>query len=206
MLSRRTFIRTGQITTLAGVLARWQPAAVAAQSTPVASPVGGEQPAPETLYAQLLGSTITTPLFPSDYGPLAIVEWVDSSDTDLDGAIGGLLVQDTAKGDADDALIAVCIVHPTTESAISRLNETTDDGTRQVEILGRQGVWVQDGDYSLLGVVEGTMIVSAIGSSGEVAVPDGPAVSANGETDFRAMANLAGMLDHIRTVLTGDAG
>jgi hypothetical protein len=200
-LSRRTFLRTGQLTAVAGVLAAWQPVA-ASQATPAATPEGASSP-PEALYQWLLSSTITSPLFPSDYGPLAIVEWVDDSDTDLDGVIGGLLVQDTTKGDADDAVIAACIVHPTAESAIARLTATTDDETRPVEILGRQGVWVQAGDYSLLGVVEGSVIISAIGSSGEERAPDGPAVSTNGETDFRALANLAGMLDHMRMVLMG---
>lgn len=203
-ISRRTLVQTGQVATVAGVLAAWRTGAVAAQSTPVASP-GSEPLPPEEVFQALLASEVTTPLFPADVGALGIVEWVDTSDTDLDGTIGGLLVRDTTKGDDDDtALVGAYIVHPTAAMAVERLTgpEAQDEGTNPVEILGRQGVWQQSGDgSSLLAVVQGTVIVSAIGIPAGGRGPDQPAPAATGETDNRALANLAGLLDHLRLVL-----
>jgi|GEM_PF-3170148 len=205
-LTRRTLIRTGRVAALGAMLARWQPEIAMAQATPA-----GRSASSEALYQTLLTSTISSPLFPSDTGPLEIVEWIDSGDSDLDGAVGGLLVQDTAK-EGDDALLAVMIVHPDPETARARLTSDSGESMQTVEILGRPGVWIQEGEYSLLGVAEGSMIVSAIGSIAgaepvNVDGRDGPALSSNGETDFRAMANLVGTLDHIRMVLTeGEAG
>jgi hypothetical protein len=63
-------------------------------------------------------------------------------------------------------------------------------------------MWQQSGDgSSLLAVVQGTVIVSAIGIPAEGRGPDQPNQAATGETDNRALANLAGLLDHLRMVL-----
>jgi hypothetical protein len=204
-ISRRTLVQAGQVATVAGILSASsrRTSAAAAQSTPVASPNSEPLP-PEEVFQALLASEVTTPLFPADAGSLGIVEWVDSSDTDLDGTIGGLLVQDMEKGNDDAALIGACIVHPTSAMAVARLTnpEVIDSGTRPIDILGRQGMWQQSGDgSSLLAVVQGTVIVSAIGIPAEGRGPDQPNQTATGETDNRALANLAGLLDHLRMVL-----
>jgi hypothetical protein len=173
-----------------------------AQGTPEATPEGEPLP-PEVIFERLLASEITTPLFPSDTPPLTIVEWVDSSDTDLDGLIGGLLVR-AGEGEAAP-LIGTYIVHPTLDRARERLvPEGADEGELATSILWYDGVWASassiqveapsDDNYSyaLLAVRSGTVIVSAIGEGAE-----SPA------NDLRAMANLAGMLDHLHGVTSG---
>lgn len=172
-----------------------------AQGTPEATP--GEEPLPpEVIFERLLATEITTPLFPSDTTNLRVVEWVDSSNTDLDGAIGGVLVQ---QGEGEDApLIGVYIVFPTVDLARERIRpEGEGEDESPLSILGYEGMWVSDastereapGDdafsFSLLAVRSGTVIVSAIGER-----------AGTPRNDLRALANLVGMLDHLNGVTT----
>jgi hypothetical protein len=177
----------------------------AAQATPDATPAPEALP-PEVIFDRLLESTITSPLFPSDTPGLTVIEWDDASDDDLDGVVGGLLVQ-SGSGD-DDPLVGVYIVHPAIAMARERIDiQTREPGgtTQRQDLFGYQGVWQHElpnptahieepGDrFSLLGVAVGPVIVSAVGEGGDLA-----------SNNVRALANLSGMLDHLRSTTVRD--
>jgi hypothetical protein len=175
-----------------------------AQGTPEATPEGEPLP-PEVIFERLLASEITTPLFPSDMTNLTAEEWVDSDDTDLEGAVGGVLVQD---GEGEDApMIGAYIVLPTSDLARERIRPEGEGANQPpLSILWYEGMWVSDVrtareapnddafSFSLLAVRAGTVLVSGVG--------EGAGSPAN---DLRAMANLAGMLDHLNSVTAGNA-
>jgi hypothetical protein len=160
-----------------------------------ATPESGEPLPPEVLFERLRDTPVTTPLFPSDLDGIVIEPWEDSADDDLDGVVGGLLVQ--AGTDVDATLLGVYIVHPTFAMAEERIRRDSGGDVNQIDLLGRPGVWEQASDDEmsnpslLLGVVDGVTIVSAL-AEGEDA----------GANDLRALSILTGMLDHLRMVST----
>ncbi|MGC4192081.1 MAG: hypothetical protein QM589_13090 [Thermomicrobiales bacterium] len=168
-----------------------------------ATPAGEEALSVDEVVWRLRTRPILSPLFPSDTGELAVLDWVDDGDEDLDGTAGAFLIQDTAKGDDDNALIGAYIVHPTVRSAEERMQQQATDGRDEhpMTLLGRSGASAQYPDgYSLVAVVDGFVIVSATG--GTLATgPDAPDVTDFREADARALTHLAGLLDHLRTVM-----
>jgi hypothetical protein len=198
--TRRSLIQTVAI---AGVMSsRLTPALAQAGATPEATP----DLDPEQILELLRTSPITSPLFPSDYGTLEILPWVDDSDKDLIGTVGAFLVQDTSQADAgsEAGLIGAYIVHPDAASAEESVAETGSDGrtTDTFTLFGDTGAWQQDSSgYSLVVITKGPVIVSAFGMPQTLLGPDETATDFR-ESDARAIGNLAGLLDHLRLVTT----
>lgn len=164
-----------------------EPVRAMASATPVADEGGLS---PEILNERLREVPISSPLFPSDTGSLSIVDWADTSDSDLVGTVGAMTIQDSTKGDA--GMIGAFIVHPSAESANARMSEIAPD---QVMFFGSPAVTVQEDGYSLIAVVKGPVIISAIGLT---STPPLDGTGAYDETNARALGNLAGLLDHLR--------
>ena len=196
--TRRSLIRTLAIT---GVMSsRLTPALAQSGATPEASP----EVDPEQILVLLRASQITSPLFPSDSGAIALIDWVDDTDKDLIGTVGALLVQDTSKGESDGGLLGAYIVHPTAASAESSIAQSVEDETTTelFTLFGDKGAAQQDpSGYSLIVIANGPVIVSALGMPLAPLGPDETAVDFR-ESDARAIGNLAGLLDHLRLVLS----
>jgi hypothetical protein len=160
-----------------------------------ATPESGEPLPPEVLFERLRDTPVTTPLFPSNLAEIMILPWEDGNDDDLDGVVGGLLVQ--AEAPEGPVLLGVYIVHPTVAMAEERIRRDSGGDVNQIDLLGRPGVWEQASDDEmsnpslLLGVVDGVTIVSAL-AEGEDA----------GANDLRALSIRTGMLDHLRMAST----
>lgn len=178
----RAFIMAG------AALPLLEPVWALASATPVADE-GGLSPA--ILNERLREVPVSSPLFPSDTGPLTVVDWSDTSDSDLVGTIGAMTIQDSTKSD-DEGTIGAFIVHPSAESALASMKEIAPD---QVVIFDSPAVTSHEGGYSLVAIVKGPVIISAIGMTTTPAL-DG--TSENDAPDARALGNLAGMLDHLR--------
>lgn len=167
----------------------------ARQATPAAESEGEPLP-PAVILETLRASTITSPFIPTDTPSLSIEAWEDSGDTDLEGAIGGLLVQASPE---DAGLIGVYIVHPTIDQAEVRLVPDENDAD-PIELLGFPVVWHQlpasvtvedDEAFAIIATQVGAVLISAIGQGGD------PATNA-----LRAMANLTGLVDHLLQIIT----
>jgi len=206
-ITRRSILQTTPLAAvaLAGLLNPRH--SLAYQATPEATPVTG-QPDPEALLEALITSPVSTTLFPSDTPAITVMKWIDESDSDLDGAIGGVLLQTSEDANGNFMGPGVYIVHPGPDAARAafgaQLADNWDD--EKLSILGYAGAISRDpGDSgptdadftahasSLIAIVVGSVIVSAIGEGGE-----------REANDFRALANLAGMLDHLRSVQTAN--
>lgn len=209
-LNRRSLMRVAPLTAL--TMVHQDRGHSPGQPTPDATPVTG-QPDPATLLAKLLATQVTSPLFPSDTPGITVVEWIDESDSDLDLAIGGAILQTGEDDNGNFMGPGVYIVHERAETARSVFDAqlADDDSVFTESSLGYSGVVsripgaatppgadVAPNDSpssSLIAIIAGLVIVSAIGEGG-----DQPA------NDFRALANLAGMLDHLRAVQVIDMG
>ncbi len=205
-ISRRSILRTASIAAPALSALRAGRESLAQGATSVATPASGQMSSRALLDA-LLATPVTTRLFPSDTPEMNVVEWIDESDTDLDGATGGVILQ---TGEDDNGNVmgpGVYIVHESPEMAraVFDIQLANDPGIATESILGFPGVItripgqvnppgadVTSEEFpgsSLITIFAGPVIVSAIGDGGE---PDA--------NDVRALANLAGMLDHLRLV------
>ncbi len=168
-----------------------------AQGTPVATTEGEPLP-PEVIFERLLESEITSPLFPSDATGLTVEEWVDPGDTDLEGAVGGVMVR---AGTGDDAQpIGAYVVHPTFDSAERRF---ASNGSPETTLWSYELWWYsmedmstteEDDSFAVIATRSGLVIVSAFAQ--------GAGTPGN---ELRTLANLAGMLDHLHGV-TSEAG
>ncbi len=149
---------------------------------------------PELILAGLLETPVTSPLLPVDLGVPEARPWIDEGDTDLIDTVGGVLIH---AGSGDDApLLGLYLVHPTPNDAEARLNpDLLVDTPQPFPLLDLPGLFDRTvipgipGSLSRIVVAEGPVIVSALGQ--------GEDESAN---DLRALANLAGLLDHLRLV------
>ena len=184
--SRRSIVRA--FIMAGATLPLLEPAQALTSATPVADE---DELSPEILNERLREVPVSSPLFPSDTGPLTVVDWSDTSDSDLVGTIGAMTIQDSGKS-GDEGTIGAFIVHPSAESAEARMREIAPD---QVMLFGSPAVAQHEGGYSLVAIVKGPVIISAIGMTVTPAL-DG--TSENDEPDARALGNLAGMLDHLR--------
>lgn len=163
-----------------------------AQEMPGATPEGEPLP-PEVIFERLLASEITSPLFPSDTTGLTAVEWVDPSDTDLDGAVGGVMVRAGASEDAQP--VGAYIVHPTFDSAEQLI---APDGSPKTTLWSYDVGWTsmedmdtteENDSFAVIAARSGLVIASAFAQ--------GAGTPGN---QLRALANLAGLLDHLHGV------
>jgi hypothetical protein len=170
------------------------PIRVLAQATPEASPVAIADP--EEIFALLRDTPFSSSLLPEGYGDQEIAVWDDSSDTDLEGAIGGLLIGPV--GNPEEAFVAAIIVHADAETARARvmaLEDSTDgEHVQSFAMLGIEGLSIVDRDeewgYATVAVAIGPVIVG--GAADVSAFPD--------DYVLRGTAHLIAALDHVQRV------
>ena len=123
-LSRRTVALVGPVS-----LVTFGRSAGSFAQTPSASPAGRPNDitsleqriavtTPADLIATLGDSTIESPLFPADVGPLQIAPWQD--DADVEGAQGAFQIV----GTGDYLLIGAYVVYPDAETATTTLEDS----------------------------------------------------------------------------------
>ncbi|MGB3330850.1 MAG: hypothetical protein WBA46_17940 [Thermomicrobiales bacterium] len=201
-MTRRALVRGSLGTGASGALMRAGRPSVAHGN---ATPEPGEPLSVDEVVRRLRGRPITSPLFPADQGPFTITDWIDPSDDDLTGTVGAFTVHAAAAAEDDtEGFVGAYMIHPTVRAAEARMvHQTAPDPAGQASTLfGKPFVSGRFSDgASLVGVVEGFVIVSAIGFR---STPDDltPESSDHQEQDARALANLAGLLDHLRLVRT----
>lgn len=172
-----------------------------AQSPPATPATAGAE-TPDAIVAGLREMPITSPLFPRDSGDLTILDWVDEGDSDLEGAVAAFFVEGPPVGEDGKSMIGAYMVHATADVAAERFSQQLSDGQdeRPAAIFEYPSGWGHYPDgAAVVGVVTGSVIVSAA-AMGPKRGPDEPAVTDFREADARALANLAGMLDHLRMV------
>jgi hypothetical protein len=163
---------------------------------------------PDTLLEALLATPVTTPLVPRDTPEVEPVPWEDESDSDLAGAVGGVLFQTGFDANDNPLVMATAIVVADGDAAAARFAEVGPD-----EILELYGLpfFAQDfGDYAVAVVRVGYLLLAG-GAEGpqERALADSRAASAtpaqpagaSGRYHLRALGNLAATLDHLEDVL-----
>lgn len=204
MTTRRLLVQGMIATGASGSMVLTNRAVFAHSRNQQATPSTPDAETPEAIVLRLRETPITSPLFPRDAGDLAILDWVDDSDTDLANTVGAFLVQGPAAGDDGSPTLGAYMVHPTAESALAQFTQQPTDGDDELPLtlFGYTGGW---GNYpdgtSLVAVAQGFVIVSAMGM-GPQRGPDEPGATDFREADARALANLAGMLDHLRMVVS----
>jgi hypothetical protein len=165
------------------------------------TPATPESLSPEEVFAALLAAPFDSPLLPADSGDIVVTEWIDDSDDDLAGAIGGLTFGQAGQG--FEAAIGAMIVYPEIQMASDRVNLAAyspmeGDTARAVEILGYTGISLLspartddhvDEGFATVAIAAGSVIIS--GGAGEL--PDA-------ELELRALANCIALLDHFRRV------
>lgn len=156
---------------------------------------------PDQLFSRLVDSEVTTPLFPSDTGPIDVREWDDASDSDLENAVGGVLMQTDTDQNENFIGPGVFIIMRNVDDAAELLETVqTDRSTvKPTTIAGFPGFAI--GETNDVG--EGEMASNAVTllQVGYVlisALADGPT---DGSTELRSVANAIGLLDHLRTVV-----
>jgi hypothetical protein len=200
-MHRRRFLRTAAIAGATGALALDH--AGARQATP-ASPtsilVDGflagrvAQVRPQDLYAALVETPVTTPLFPAGTPPVEPVAWEDPSDADLDGVVGGV-VFNTGFDDNDNYLgVGTAIVHPDPESAVEAFEQV-------VPTLTQTFLWlpwfVHAGEEDAVSVARVDYLLLIGGTDAPVGEAASPATMT-----LRAITHMTALLDHLDSVLT----
>ncbi len=160
--------------------------------------------APDELLSRLVDSEVTTLLFPSDTGPIEALEWDDAGDSDLEDAVGGVLMQTDTDSERNFIGPGVYIILRSVDDAAALLaNTETRDANRStikpVMVAGFPGFSI----VATNDVIDPDMAVNAVtlvrvGYALISAFADGPA---DGSTELRSAGNAVGMLDHLRTVV-----
>jgi hypothetical protein len=209
-MHRRQFLHTATIAAAAPMAIAPARAADIATPAPDDASLAGRIAAiePETRLEALLTTPVTTPLVPRDTPEVEPVPWEDSSDTDLDGAVGGVLFQTGQDVNDNPLVMATAIVMPDSDGAVSRLDGV---GPEEMQDLYGLPFFAQDfGGYAVAVVRVGYLVlaggaegpdddITTGGGSAEVASPT--AASGSGRYHLRALANLAATLDHLEDVL-----
>jgi len=163
---------------------------------------------PDRLLSKLMTSTVTTTLFPSDTGTVEVLEWVDNSDTDLFGSVGGVLMQTSTDQNNNFIGPGVYIILRNVDDATER-RETMEtsalnrSSTTSITIGGFPGVTTAEpndvADQSMESSAVTLLQVAYLVIAGAA---NGPA---DGSTEFRSVSNAVGLLDHLRTVVQAPA-
>lgn len=212
-MHRRQFLHAATLTAAA-------PMAITTARAEVATPEpGGDATvidrvtaiAPEAMLEALLSTPVTTPLVPRDTPEVEPVPWEDESDSDLDGAVGGVLFQTGFDDDDNPLVMATAIVADDADAAAARFAEV---GPAEIQELYGLPFFVQDfGDYAVAVVRVGYLLLAGGAEAPEEDAPivDGTAASAtpapkphagaSGRYHLRAISNLAATLDHLGDVL-----
>lgn len=183
------------------------------EATPAANPPGSLEDTlltiePDRLLSRLMTSPVTTPLFPSDTGTVEAIEWVDNSDTDLFGSVGGVLMQTGT--DENDNFVGpgVYIILRDVDDATERresveTSETDPSGLKPITIGGFPGATIVESNEGADGSAElSAVTLLQIGYLLISALANGPA---DASTELRSVANAIGLLDHLRTVVQASA-
>lgn len=214
-LDRRNLLLSIPVGTALGALTLPARSALAQSSpgmpgaTPVATPAASFDTLedallaiePDDLFSRLVDSKVTTSLFPSDTGTIDVREWDDASDSDLENAVGGVLMQTDTDQNENFIGPGVYIIMRNPNNAAELLETARVDRTtvEPIAIAGFPGFAIVDTND----VGEGEMPSNAVtlllvGYLLISALADGPA---DESTEFRSAANAIGMLDHLRTVV-----
>lgn len=178
-------------------------------ATPVASPAASFDSLedallaiePDELLTRLVDSEVTTSLFPSDTGPIDVREWDDTSDSDLENAVGGVLMQTGTDQNENFIGPGVYIIMHNVDDAAERLERVrTDRSTvKPITVAGFAGfVIIATNDVGEGEVASNVVTLLQVGYLLISASAEGPA---DGSTESRSAANAIGMLDHLRTVV-----
>jgi hypothetical protein len=160
---------------------------------------------PDELLSRLVDSEVTTTLFPSDTGPVDALEWDDTSDSDLENAVGGVLMQTDTDREGNFIGPGVYIVLRNVDDATERLatTETRDadpSAIKPVTIAGFPGFSiVASNDVGESEMELNAVTLLQVGYVLISALADGPA---GGSAELRSAANAVGMLDHLQTLVT----
>lgn len=164
--------------------------------------------APDILLEALLTTPVTTPLVPRDTPDVDPVPWEDESDTDLDGAVGGVLFQTGWDVNDNPEVMATAIVYPDADVARSMLAEVSQVEAQQ--LYGLPFFAAAFDDYAVAVVRAGNLLLAGGAEAPDDAdvSDDRPASDAtpapafrSGRVHLRALANLAATLDHVEDVL-----
>ena len=214
-LNRRNLLLSTPVGTALGALALPARSALAQSSpgTPVATPVatraasfGSLEDAllaiePDKLLSRLVDSEVTTSLFPSDTGTIDVREWDDASDSDLENAVGGVLMQTGTDQDENFMGPGVYIIMPNRDDAGELLETARVDRTsvEPITIAGFPGFAIVDANNMGEGEMASNVVtLLLVGYLLISALADGPAAESK---KLRSMANAIGLLDHLRTVV-----
>jgi len=216
-LNRRLLLQSIPVGIASGALSL--PARSALGQSPEGTPTGSSResksleevlPAiePDKLFSLLMTSTVTTTLFPSDTGTIDVLEWVDDSDTDLDGAVGGVLMQTGT--DENDNFIGpgVYIVLRNVDDASERRQAMETPGpnrtaAKSITIGGFPGVTtVEPNDVADQSMESSAVTLLQVAYLVIAGAANGPA---DGSAEFRSVSNVVGLLDHLRTVVQAPA-
>lgn len=197
MLYRRLFA----LTAMAPVLSAAR-AATPEASTPVTSFVALS---PESVFEMLLAAPFSSPLVPAGAGEIVVSEWIDSSDTDLEGAVGGLLFGGSMEG--EEASLGAIIVLNDEVAAAARVdpNAYDTDASATVSALsvgGAEGVSIVYEDGSGEGDSEDNSYATSAIGSGFVVISGGADGIPYDELELRSVSNVVALFDHYLRVVT----
>jgi hypothetical protein len=168
-------------------------------ATPEGTP---ESLTPEEVLEALLAAPFQSPLLPADTGEVVVTEWVDDSDTDLDGAVGGILFGAAAAG--AEFSIGAMIVHFDPQTATERITsvaaDTSDPNTvTDVKIAGYSGATVILPSDETSHPVNPGYATTAV-AAGFVIISGGAEDLPNAELETRSLAHTLALIDHLRRV------
>ncbi len=149
---------------------------------------------PVDIIAMLRGSTVASPLFPAEVGPLQIGPWED--DTDIEGAEGAFQVV----GSGEYFLIGAYVVYPDVATAVATLEDraSSTDGSRLSTVVGLPSTSL-NGDFGPVTLVQvGPVLIWGFGmpSRSEGAASSGEAGDLT-RYQLRAMTFAVALLDHL---------
>lgn len=167
--------------------------------TPEASPAWDN---PDELFTMLLEAPFASSLLPGDPAEVVITEWVDDSDSDLDGVVGGLLIG--GPGEDEAGMYGVIIVHPDPESALRRIGEVVaevDAGT-VVHEFGFGGSTGVTEVHPSSGIGDDTGYAVSVITMGPLIISGGAeAEDADDEPAPRSAVHAIAIADHVRRTL-----
>jgi hypothetical protein len=168
-------------------------------ATPEGTP---ELLSPEEVFEVLLATPFQSPLLPADTGEVVVTEWVDDSDSDLDGAVGGILFGGAAAG--TESSIGAMIVHRDEQTATDRITSVSADSGSQetvsdVKMAGFSGATIVLPSDDTSQPVNPGYAVTAV-AAGFVIISGGAENLANEELETRSLAHTLALIDHLRRI------
>ena len=160
---------------------------------------------PEDVFEILLAAPFSSPLLPADVGEIVVSEWIDGSDSDLDGAVGGLLFG--GSGEGEEASLGAMIVYRDEATAKGKVDPTAYESgastsVNALSVGGTSGLAVVNIDDPGEVVSDDYSYATSAISSGFEVISGGAEGIADEELALRSIANVVAMFDHYRRVVT----